>query len=117
MDDVAQSYDFSTLNYVAVSLDGEPSFLCCGATAITHDFQGRVLRSLSDDLDPAAAAVVVAVVPTYTGWSAWFWWLSSGPEAQAFGESLANLNDKDWPDAIGRFTFEHFENTCIGPEW
>ncbi len=117
MDDIAQSHDFSTLNYVAVSLDGEPPFLCCGATAITHDFHGRVLRSLSDDLDRTADAVVFAVVPTDAGWAAVFCWLSSGSEGRAFGESLAQLNDEDWPGAIGRFTFEHFENTCIAPEW
>jgi hypothetical protein len=96
--------------------DRPPDFVVSGAMHPEFDFQGSALQSLSN---PACLDLVTyTVLPLPSGGMVAFVWDSqSAASSQKMVMSLDQLATQDVPDALVRFTYEHFENCYANPDW
>jgi len=91
-DDALQRSDFSQAHYYVIRLANIPDFLCSGAILPEHDFQGRLLQSLSN---AHVDHITFSLVATEAGGAAVFSWLGDSPSGLKLVQSLDMLSDVD----------------------
>lgn len=114
--DAFLSRDYSRFSAYLVFTDKMPDFAVSGAIYPEFDFQGDPIQNLatSDRLD----LITYSVLPLYAyGLVAFVWDSGSASSCQKLAASLDRLSDAELPDALVRFTYEHFENCYASPHW
>jgi hypothetical protein len=115
-DQICLARDFDRMTAYLIFADRTLDFAVSGGLHPEFDFAGRSLQNLAtpDRLDfftysalPFAGAGVVAYV----------WDSTRGSSCVKLLQSLDGIVAADMPDALVRFTFEHFENTYADPRW
>ena len=80
------------------------------------DFQGTLLQELRT-YGTLPDHLSFSLLTTNGGGAAVFSWLGENRASDKFVKSLASLSNDLLPHAIIRFTFEHFENIYVSPNW
>ncbi len=110
------SGDYDRFSAYLIFTDKVPDFAASGAMHPEFDFQGSAIQNLAtpDRLD----LITYTVLPLHTsGLIAFVWDSGSAPSCQKLAVSLDNIRAVDVPDALVRFTYEHFENCFANPHW
>lgn len=115
-DKVLLSADYSEMQYYVVGLGRTPELLCSGAAYPEYDFEGNNLQKLVSR-DTLLELMTFSVIAAGTGGAVVFGWLGESAVNTRFIRSLDSLADDQLPHAILRFTFEHFENVFMSPDW
>ena len=115
-DEVLLSSDYSEVRYYVIALDRVPDFLCSGFFMPEYDFQGRHLQDCLDlSVDPDHLSF--SLLPTNTGGVAVLSWLGECPANKKLVQTMDAIPDNRLPNAIARFSFQHFENVYANPDW
>jgi SEC-C motif-containing protein len=115
-DRALQRSDFSEVRYYVVRFDCIPDVLCSGAMHPQFEFQGTLLQDLRT-YGTLPDHLSFSLITTDTGGAAVFSWLGENRASEKFVKSLASLSNDLLPHTILRFTFEHFENIFVSPDW
>jgi hypothetical protein len=108
--------DYDRFSAYLVFTSSTPDFAVSGGFSPEFDFQSQALQSLAS-LEPLDF-LSFSVIPFQSGGVIALVWDSKSAQAcQQFAASLDRLDNNDIPDALVRFTFEHFENTYANPRW
>ena len=108
--------DYTDVQYYIVNTSSTPDFLCSGAFLPEYDFAGNKLQDLMI-VDRLLEQITFSIIPTDNGGAVVFSWIGKSEVGTKFLKTLHLLTDQGIPDAIARFTFEHFENTFVSPIW
>jgi hypothetical protein len=108
--------DFSDVRYYVVRFKEVPDVLACSGNFPTFDFAGNRLQTLIE-LNKLPDHVTFSIIATDTGGAAIFSWLGEPPYSERLANSLHELPDVEFGDAIVRFAFEHCENIYMSPIW
>ena len=114
--DAFLSADYDRFSAYLIFADKVPDFAVSGAIHPEFDFQGNPIQDLAtpDRLD----LITYSVLPLHTcGLIAFVWDSKSAPSCQKLAVSLDSLPRAEVPDALVRFTYEHFENCYASPRW
>jgi len=110
------SKDYDRFSAYLVFTDKIPDFAVSGAIHPEFDFQGKLIQSLSSP--ECLDLITYTVLPLPSGGVFAFVWDSkSAGSCQKLVASLDCLPVGDVPDALVRFTYEHFENCFADPQW
>ena len=110
------SRDFDRMSAYLIFPDRTLDFAVCGGVHPEFDFVGHSLQSLAtpNRLD----FLIYSALPFQTlGVIAFVWDSTVGVSCIQLMLGLDRLAVADVPDALVRFTFEHFENTYADPRW
>jgi SEC-C motif len=110
------SGDYDRFSAYVIFSDREPDFAVSGGIHPEFDFHGASLQDLSSPgvLDFAA----YSVLPLQSGGAmALIWDSESATSSQKLASSLHKLDVSGVPDALVRFSYEHFENCFASPIW
>jgi hypothetical protein len=117
--DYAQAYltkDYDRFSAYVIFTDTAPDFAVSGAVYPEFDFQGRVLQDLSSP--ECLDLITYTILPlAEKGMVAFIWDSKSAESSQKLVASLDCLSADEKPDALVRFTYEHFENCYADPQW
>lgn len=110
------SSDYDRFSAYLVFANAAPDFAVSGGLYPEFDFQGRAIQNLAAPgrLD----LITCTVLPLQPGGVIAFVWDSkSAKSCNVLASSLDKLPPGEVPDALVRFTFEHFENSYASPRW
>jgi len=108
--------DYDRFSAYVIFTDKLPDFAASGAICPEFDFQGHAIQNLAapTNLDlitytvlPLASRGIIALV----------WDMKNTTSCLKLATSLERLPTSDVPDALVRFTYEHFENCYANPQW
>lgn len=119
LDKVLLTADFSQVRYYVVVFDRPPDLLVSGSFFFECDFEGNVLQGPEQFSDPGARLhySCFSLIGTDAGGAGIFSWVGDSDIAERFIASLAGLSDDQIANGIVRFSFEHFENIAVSPQW
>lgn len=108
--------DHAGTQFFAFELDSLPEILCSGMTNVEFDFQGNRLQSVLQE--ERQDLITLSLLPFKNKYGvALFSWYGKSEVNERLGRSLLSLPQRDIPNAIVRFVFQHFENFFVAPKW
>ena len=114
--EMSRGGDFGSMSAYLVFADSKISFATSGGVHPEFDFEGNTLQALAstDRLD----LLTYSAIPfEHGGVFAFVWDSKAGKSCIRLMQSLDRFSNDVLPDALLRFTFEHFENTFADPRW
>lgn len=108
--------DYESFSAYLIFTDTVPGFAVSGGIHPEFDFQGKAIQDLAtpDFLD-FTTYTVLPLQPS--GVIALIWDSKRAKSCHKLAASLDALQKEDIPNAIVRFTYEHFENSYASPRW
>jgi hypothetical protein len=110
------SEDYDRFSAYLIFSDKSPDFAVSGGIHPEFDFQGRAIQNLASPKCLDLITYTVLPLPS-GGVFALVWDTKSAKSCHELASSLDALRTEDVPDALVRFTYEHFENTYASPSW
>lgn len=108
--------DCDGTKFCAIQLDSLPEILCSGMTNVEFDFAGQRLQSVVQE--KPQDLLTMSLLPYRTNYGvALFSWYGGSDVNESFVRSLLAIPERDIPNAIVRFIFQHFENFFVSPPW
>lgn len=108
--------EFVGIQFCAILLDSVPEILCSGMTNVEFDFKGNRLQSVTQE--KRQDLMSLSLIPFKNKYGvALFSWYGRSDVNERFMRSLLSLPERDIPNAIIRFMFQHFENFFVAPNW
>lgn len=116
-DRILQFEAFSDISYYVIFISNAPDVLASFGSTVQFDFQGKTLQNLSD-VNKLLDSLYLSSIATENGGAIVLAWRDTHSNAcSRFVQSLSAMDDRDIPDAMVRFIFEHSENTFFRPSW
>jgi len=109
------SGDYSSVHYLVVSFEEDPSILFSGSFFPEFDFSGERLQTFEteDELD----SISVNAISLPKGGAVVFQWMGESDVNTRFICSLLRLESHLWGTMLVQFAFESFENLFISKRW
>lgn len=111
-----QKDDFSDINYVVISFDGDVSVVSTGIVSPDFDVNGKKLQNIAD-FSKEVECLTFGVVSTATGGAFVFSWLSKYKICNDFVNSLLSAPADEIPSLLVEFMFAYVENTYFSKTW
>lgn len=115
-DAILLSGDHSGLHGIVFELDSNPGIATSGVFSPEVDFGDNPIQYIADFETPLQH-VSYSVIPGDGTGHVVIGWDGECPANEQFVESLLNLGEDEWPDALVRVPFESIENTFFSEVW
>lgn len=115
-DDAFLKDDFSDINYVVISFNGDISVVSTGAVIPDFDVNGNYLQNIAD-LSKDIEGFMFGTVSTDTGGAFVFSWLSKFKLCNKFIDSLLAIPNDEIPSVLLEFMFGYVSNTYFSKDW
>ena len=111
-----QKNDFTDINYVVISFDGDVSVVSTGIVSPDFDVNGKRLQDITD-FTKELEALTFGVVSTPTGGAFVFSWSSQFKICSEFVNTLLSSPEEKIPSLLIEFIFAYVENTYFSKDW